>query len=426
MSKSVGIAILLLVSLLIGGSVYAFLQTHERKDKVIHTGLLGEARNNPLYASRLFLKRMGIPTKTQNSIQGLVGFPDIDTVIIIDSKRSSLSPRRTRELIEWVKSGGHVIALATHNWSYRHTNPEENLEQDEYDQEHNSATSPDPLQSFLGVRTGSKITYNDLAMSEQLLVDKIEEQGDDYKIETLFNIRLKGVDKNLAIANIWYNPILIDESNPDSKQIEIIKLRSSNFMIRHKVGEGMVTLVSSLNFIDNRQIEKANHAEILWYLIHGLHTPLNQPAAVWLIHNDKMPSLWDMLWRNAWMLILSLLFLLIAWLLTSTRRFGPLIYKEEEDRRSLNEHISSSGNFYWNSKNKKKLLDSSRIALNQKLSKTHPGWNHLSKEQKVTLINQKSKLSPEVIHRILFAPAVDQADEFTQLIRQIENIRHSI
>lgn len=423
MSRLVTFSILLLISLLIGGGIYVFLETHERKEKIIHTGLFGEARTNSLYASRLFLKRMGIPAETKSSIQGLSGFPDTDTVILINSKRSTISPRRTNELIQWVKSGGHLIALAAHDWSYRHNKNDENNK----DGSKNAIEiSPDPIQNYLGVHTGRKINYDDLAESERKLVDKIEEEGDDFVTDTLFKIHLKGVDKPLAMANSWYHPILIDRNKNNNRTTEVIKLRSTNFMVRKNVGNGLITLVSNLDFIENGQIEKADHAEILWYLVHGLHTPISKPAAVWLIHSDKSPSLWDLLWRNAWMFILSLLFLFVAWLLNSTRRFGPMIPKMDDNRRSLIEHITSSGNFYWKHNKKNLLLESSRKALNNKLSRSNPGWIHLSEKEQVNLIQEKCNLSPDVIHRALFSPTIERAEDFTDNIRQLEVIRHAI
>lgn len=84
--NKVGIIIILLLGLLIGGSFYVFLENFEYKEQTIRTGFLGEARNNPLYASRLFLKRMGIPSFTQKSIQGVTGLPDTDTVLVINSR----------------------------------------------------------------------------------------------------------------------------------------------------------------------------------------------------------------------------------------------------------------------------------------------------------------------------------------------------
>ncbi len=139
-----------------------------------------------------------------------------------------------------------------------------------------------------------------------------------------------------------------------------------------------------------------------------------------------MPPLWDILWRNFWALIISLSLLLFFWLYKSSQRFGPLIPKQEENRRSLNEHITSSGNFYWKNKQKQLLIDSSRKALMQRLSRIHPGWTQQTKEQQIKLLADQLSMQKELINKLLYAKNIEQADEFTQLIQQLEKIRKNI
>ena len=201
-------------------------------------------------------------------------------------------------------------------------------------------------------------------------------------------------------------------------------------MVRQKVGSGLITLISNMSFFDNKNIERADHAEILWHLVHGLHKPITQPKSVWLIHSDEMPSLWDILWDKAWMFILSLLLLLGAWLLLSTHRFGPMIPKQQENRRSLNEHISSSGNFYWKNDKKSKLVNSSRSALLIRLSHLHPGWEQRTEQEQVELLAQQTNMKPEILYKLVFSDIdklnLEQADTFTQLIKDLESIRTKI
>lgn len=445
MSKPLGITITALFALLLGGAIYVFLETHEKKEKTIHTGLFGEARSNPLYAGRVFLKRMGIPTETKTSVQGFTGYPSTDTVIVINSKRTTLSAYQTQQLINWVKRGGHVIALATNKWRFHRS--DKSLESDDAESidsiEGYQSTSidsrltdnmysPDPLQNYMGISTGNKIQYEDLSAADKKQLDQIEEHQEendsaDDSTEHLFKIKLQDAPKALAIQNSWFHPILVDPYYQD--KTEIVKLRSSNFIVRQKIENGLVTLVSSLDFIENKQIEKADHAEIFWHLIHGINQPIDQPSKVWLIHSDKMPPLWDLIWRNARMFIISLLVLFIAWLLLATRRFGPAIPKHAEDRRSLTEHISSSGSFYWKHNHKQELLESTRDAINQKLVLSHPNWNHLNEEQQVTLVvkdlelSKAIKVDPKDIYRALFSTSIEKPDEFTQTIRTLEIIR---
>ncbi len=415
MNKTTTLIIGILISLIIGYGIYDFYQTHEYKEKTIHTGFKGEARTNPFYASRLFLKRMGIPTETINSIQGLGELPDINTVLLISTQRTTLSPERTEKLVDWVRSGGHLIAQATRNWKYNGKADDEDIE--------DSDVSPDPLQRFMGVHTGSRTAFDEiLSESQSELIDELLDSTITSKKTD--SIKLNNADKKLHIKLFRFPRILVDDDVKE--RTEEIKIGADNFIVRQKVGRGMITLVSDFQFIRNKKIEAADHAEILWYLTHGLQTPINQPARIWLVHNDKMPSLLSLLWKNAWAFILSLLLLFLAWLMMSTRRFGPMIPKPEENRRSLKEHITSSGNFYWKNNKQHKLIESSRQALLQRLAQVHPGWAQRSQEEQIHLLVEQLSMTPEAVQRLLFANDVENANEFTQLIRQLEKIRRDL
>ena len=423
MSKKATFAVLLLVALAIGLGVYDFYQKHEYKEITIHTGYTDEARKNDYYAARLFLKRMGIDTITKDSVQDLSGLPDTNTVLVITTQRSTLSPQRTDELIEWVKSGGHLIATSTRDWKYQGKYDEDEDEDSEDEEELDDRESPDPLQRYMGVRSGSRISLIDEDEEEDSIIDGLLPKLKTEK-EGVYKIALKGASKPLSIENSWYNPLTVDDEH--KAQTEEVNLYLGNFILRQNIGDGMVTLVSDLDFVTNEGIENYDHAEILWHLIHGLHKPLAQPKHVWLIHNDNMPSLWSIIWKNAWTFVLSLAILFFAWLLMSARRFGPMIPKQQEDRRSLMEHITSSGNFYWKNNKKQLLVNSSRDALTRRLAQVFPGWTQLSEKQQVKQLAEHVSMDTKAVHRLLFAPNIEQIDEFTQLIGDLERIRKEI
>jgi hypothetical protein len=420
--------ITLVLSSIIGLGVYNFYQTYEYKEVTTRMGFKGEARKNPLYAARLFLKRMGIKTETKESVQGLNDFPDTNTIILIDTSRSTLSEKRTLELINWVKSGGHLIAKTTRDWKYSGSEKINDIKK-------SRKYSPDPLQRYLGVRTGSRTYSVDPEDEVETIIDELigadvsdAEKTDKGAVDNFNNISLKGVDKKLALDLTRFRTILLDK---DLEEVtEKIELDNNTFMIRQNVGNGLISLVADMSFIENDDIETADHAEILWHLIHGLHKPINQPKAVWLVHNDEMPSLWDILWDKAWAFILSLLLIFIAWLLLSIHRFGPIIPKQAEDRRSLNEHISSSGNFYWKHDNKSKLIESSRKALLHRLARIHPGWEQRTKEEQIMLLAEQTEMKPESLQQLLYSdannPSFAQAETFTQLIKDLEKIRNNL
>jgi len=427
-NKLIIILIVLVLSIIVGLGVYNFFQTHEYKEVTTHTGFKGEARKNPLYAARLFLKRMGIKTETKESVQGLDGFPNTNTVLLIDTNRSTLSNKRTLEMMDWVKSGGHIIAKTTKDWKYSGSEKINKINK-------SRKYSPDPLQRYLGVRTGPRSIEIDPEDEVETMVDELlgteispteGEKTDSFSDNE--KITLKGTGKKLALNIKRFRTILLD--NSFENKTEKIALNDNTFMIRQKVGNGLVTLIADMSIFENRAIEKADHAEILWYLIHGLHKPISQPEAIWLINNDEMPSLWNILWNKAWVFILSLLLLFTAWLLHSIHRFGPMIPKQSEDRRSLKEHISSSGNFYWKQEKRAKLIESSRKALLNHLSRIHPGWEQRSKEEQIALLAEQAEMTPEAIQKLLYSdannPSFKQAETFIQLIKDLESLRNKL
>ncbi len=452
MNKKTALLIIILLGLIIGFAVYGFYQTHEYKEVEIHTGFHGEARKNPLYATRLFLKRMGIPTVSKESVQGMGGFPDKNTVIILNSNRSSLSEKRTQAILDWVKSGGHLIAHATSDWSYfgkdykpskdtDETSDDDNDEQQDEDREEDQdeeadyedeinqlmekRPSRDPLQRMLGIRTGKRVSFYNEFWDDEYSDDEDESIADVFTTKLAkqkeHKIKLNRAPKELLIQSDWFYPLILDKDYADIS--EQIKIDNHNFIIRQHVGKGMVTLVSDLDFINNYMLEKADHAEILWQLVHGLDGKLEQPGKVWLINNDEMSSLWTLMWRYGWAFLTSLILLFLAWLMHGSRRFGPVIPKQEEDRRSLNEHISSSGNFYWKHDKKPLLVESSRQALMQRLARIHPGWTQMKEDEQVRILAGQTNMRPELIHKLLHDNNYQQSEEFTYLIRQLENIR---
>ncbi len=75
---------------------------------------------------------------------------------------------------------------------------------------------------------------------------------------------------------------------------------------------------------------------------------------------------------------------------------------------------------------KQKLIDSTRHALMQRLTQVHPGWTQRTKDEQIQLLATQTELTPEAVEKLLYAQNIEQADEFTSLVRQLENIRKSI
>ena len=397
----------LVVTGIIAFLIFGFFQLYEKVEEEGWKPLTGEAKTNPLFASRLFLKRMGIPTQSLESLHSLTELPSTNSVILMTASRYTLTNEKIDELLAWVEQGGHLVIPTTNYWEESYYDTDETL----VDESNNeigaeNITSADPIQNALKVH----IDTDDHIVFEE---------------DTARKIQLPNASKPLELGYDHYHPIVLDSDN-ESLQLEEVKLDGKNILIRQAIGSGLVTLVSQLDFIEYRQLNNYVHAEILWHLVHGNADDLSSPDEVWLIHSDESPSLLDIIWGKFWAFILMLAALFVAWALRVSRRFGPLIPKDEEDRRHLMEHIKASGAYYWKQKQSDELINSTRVAANQRLSRRIPGWQSLTKDQQAEAVASRLSLDTRHVFQTLHGNISNSPYDFTETIKQLEYIRTNV
>jgi len=442
-------------------SVYKFFDTHEYKDVTEYTPFKGEARENPLFAARLFLKEMGIPAENKNDLQSIgKQYPDSNSVIILDTKRNTLSRQRTEQLLAWVRDGGHLITPSNIDfnmldyWTNRDEDddkqnncPEDDIEcQDEYLEEdyreYIDESINDHLQQVLEVTSGRSVyienpedakntdnTESDTNESSDNPGDEYSdfEEDIDYDIFSLWNIKdlrifpvaLSNASKKFDLS---IEPHFYSMRSKETNESRIL-IDDEIFMLQRAVGKGMITLTAEMTIIENQLLRETDNAEFLWYLVHSNH---KEPTTVWLFHNDEMPNLLTLMWRHGWAVMLSLLALLLFWLYQSMHRFGPLIPKQQIARRRLMEHIEASGEYFWKQKNKQTLIDSTRLALNQRIARLHPTWDNTDETGKINHLAEMLDLPADHIKHLLFENSISGDEDFTQLIRELESIRRQL
>lgn len=381
-----------LISLLLVGVlaaiIYAFYDKFEKVTKEIDIGFTGEAYSNSLYASRLFLKKMGIPAE-KVEIYRLTDLPSTKTVIVINTTRSTLSAERIEQLLKWVKRGGHLITVVAPKYA--------ETEEDD-----------DILQKRLGIKT-EEMRYLDSEFYDD------QDEGSDEDYDPTVYVSLKGLKKKYALN--FYRIIPIKTNNENDEKLMV---KGSVFLVNRAYGDGLISIASDLEFAENNYIEDKDHAEFFWQLLHRKHATLDN---VWLLNSDDMPALWDWLWQNAWQLILTLSLLLVFWLYYLSNRFGPIIPAKELNRRRLLEHIQASGYFFWKKNQQDKLIASTRQAVMQKFGKLFPAWHQLTVDEQLQLASEYTEISSDKLRPLLFENRKLSMDEFIHLVQKLEAIR---
>lgn len=372
--------------LLMGAGVYWFLENYELREVETYSGLTGEARSNDLFATRLFLKRMGIPTERRDSLNKL---PPTTTTIVLNTERYSLSRQSVERLLAWVEQGGHLITRA------RATSSDK--QDDESESE--SAYKQDYLQKKLQILTLNRehFTFND--------------------------------NKNKAIpVNLPNNPrtleVELDFYHSLSSQQHTLQLatpKQHTWLVEKALGRGQVTLISHLNFIDNVSIDEYDHAEILWTL---LHSQRRVPESVWLVTFDEQPSLWLMIWKHAWMLLITLALLFIFSVWKYSPRFGTLQDIPSLQRRRIAEHIQASGRFLWFKQNNGQalLIQGLQQAIHEYSVRLIPHWDSLETEQRYQQLAEHWAMPAKQLQHLLEQSSLTK-NEFLLLAQLHQKLR---
>ena len=383
----------------------SFFHFYEKVESKRWKPFTGEARKNPLFAGRLFLKQMGIPSYSSEGFQVLNNLPSTDSVIVMTASRHNLPEDKSHELLAWVEQGGHLLVSNTEYWGSNYVENNTPLVDESENSEH-AIFSNDVIQKALKVHINTQLHI-------------------DFEPEKPRAIQLPNAPKPLELSHNYYPAIILNSDNK-SEQLETVKLDGKNIIIRQVFGKGLITLASDLQFIEYRELGNADQAEIFWYLIHRDKTVLTTPSAVWLIHSDKSVSLFTIAWSRFWPVVLMLSILLLAWVLRVSRRFGPLIPKQGEDRRQLMDHIEASGAYYWEQKQSDTLVDSTRAAANYRLSQRIPGWQSLTKDQQAENVAKRLKLNTQQVFQTLHGNVSHSPHNFTETIKQLEYIRTNV
>jgi len=388
------VLLLLLVGLLIVG--YSQLEFIE-EEETIHFGLRGEAAKKPLLAAERFLLRMGIAAKTLDNSSRLLQQLGSNDVLLMTSNRQTLGPIHSQQLLDWVQAGGRLVITLPHQ-AIRDLQDEIEEARDDDDPDWEFTQKPRLRDHILDTLALEAHYDNELRRCE-IETTQIDVEDTDNFLEIDFNPRfyLNGANED---------DLVIDHQNGDA-------------FVRRELGKGMVTVISDLNFLTYRNIGDYDHAEFLWYIVNG-------EGKVWMVTQNDMPSILAWLWQNANEIMVASLLLLLIWLWSRAPRFGPLVAEAPPVRRRILEHILASGRFMWQHQQQARLLRAVRQELLDTAARRHPAWVGMTTNERTMHVANITGLNTDAAHRLLNGEDVQQRQEFTRLIRQLEHIRKKL
>ncbi|WP_299585521.1 DUF4350 domain-containing protein [uncultured Microbulbifer sp.] len=426
----IGFALLLCAAL-----AWLFLAFFERYTEEKDRGWGAEARRNPFLAAEHYLAEVGLEPRQAENISVLNTLP-ADATLFIASSSQIYNPQRVEELLQWVESGGHAIVVArTEGFDFDKGRSEERdwlLEalgvsmmegHEEFHFEH-------PLQPLIGEDAelnpeqspGEALREYNRKIDEGLVEDKAESEAEkprnpDVEPENLVTLPTASgaeIQLHFDASHLLYHEG-IDDSSAEGAPLFFAKVwredEAAPFM-QFGRGTGVITLLTDSTIWQSHRIGHFDHAYFLQLLAgSGDFVFLTRP---------RFESLGFLARKYAAEFFISGLLALFGWLLLRARRFGPLQPPPESVRRSLLEHISACGHYYWRDDQCERLLRGQREALLRRLGAT--GASAAARQKLCKKLSAETNLSEHSIIACLWGKPAISEESFTEQMRTLQRI----
>jgi hypothetical protein len=376
---------LLLVCLLAAAGFYAWSKATPY-DEVIDRGPSPEAQANPYLAAEHFLRKQGLPVDHAFGLDRLADLPSEHHSLLLLTERSNMSPRQVEQLLDWTRSGGHLLVVAEALW----------------DEE--TGKSGDLLLDRLQIR--------------QVLSDEPEEPAPARKEKTPDLTRLY-IDNETAPAYFGFDTAFNLTDPKHLAQFSANSARSSHLM-QLDLGQGRVTVITDSDLWKTANIGKHDNAWLLWYLTQG--------TAVTLLANGDVDDLFSLLLRYFPQALVALTALIALALWHAAMRQGPIQAPAPKARRQLQEHLKASADFLLRRNGQRTLVQALQRDILRAARHRHPSFEHLDDAQQWQVLEHLTHQPSHVISQAL-GPLPEKrlsSADFSRQVACLQTLRNAL
>ena len=376
---------LLLACLLGAGGLYVWHKAIPY-DEVVDRGPSPEALGNPYLAAEHFLREQGLVVDHANGLERLSDLPPKDRSLLLLGERGNMTPRQVDQLLDWAKSGGHLLVVAEALWD------------EETDK------SGDLLLDRLYI-------HQTLSDEPDQLAPARKKKGPD--LTKLY------VDNETAPAYFSFDT---DFNLTDPKHLAQFSANSakSSHLMQLNLGQGSVTVVTDSDLWKTPGIGKHDNAWLLWYLNQGTH--------VTLLFNSDVDDLFTLLMRYFPQALVALAALIALALWQAGMRQGPIQAPAPKARRQLQEHLEASADFLLRRSGQGPLLHALQRDILRAARRRHPGFEHLDTAEQWQVLEHLTRQPSHVISQALGplpAKRLSSAD-FSRQVACLQTLRNAL
>ena len=376
---------LVLACLLGAGAFYAWHKAIPY-DEVVDRGPSPEAQANAFLAAEYFLRERGLNVEHANSLERLSNLSPKGNSLLLLGERSNMTPRQVEQLLDWAKSGGHVLLVAEALW------------------DEDTGKSGDLLLDRLNIHQTLSETFDQPASPRK------KKAPDLTKLY---------VDNETAPAYFSFDT---DFNLTDPKHLAQFSANSAkaSHLMQRDFGQGTVTVITDSDLWKTANIGKHDNAWLLWYL--------NQGKDVTLLFNSEADNLLALLMRYFPEALVAIIALVALALWQAGMRQGPIQAPAPKARRQLQEHLKASADFLLRRGGQSMLLQALQRDIQRAARRRHPGFEHLETVVQWQVLERLTRQPFHVISQVLGplpAKRLSSAD-FSLQVAQLQTLRNAL
>ena len=374
-----------LACLLGAGAFYAWHKAIPYEE-VIDRGPSPQAQANPYLAAEHFLRQQGLTVTHANTLERLADLPPKGHSLLLLGERGNMTPGQVNQLLDWAKSGGHLLVVAEALW----------------DEE--AGSSGDQLLDRLNIH--------------QALSEAFDEPASPRKKKAPDLTKLY-VDNETAPAYFNFDT---DFNLTDPKHLAQFSANSakSSHLMQRDFGHGSVTVVTDSDVWKNPSIGQYDNAWLLWYL--------NQGTEVTLLFHTDVDSLLTLLMRYFPQALVALVALIALALWQACMRQGPIQAPVPKARRQLQEHLKASADFLLRRSGQGALLRALQHDIQRAARRRHPGFEQLETAEQWQVLERLTRQPSHVISQALGPLAAKRLNSagFSRQVACLQTLRNAL
>lgn len=343
----------------------------------VETGYKGKARLNPWLAAERFAAAYGFEVESLTSWQA----PEEDDSVWFVPASVLNNESFVGKAEKWVDTGGHLVVLLDHAGAeisdWRSFNSEIEVE-----------SALRALFERNGIKLNQREHDRKTWSTDKVMIDF---EGEKFSLEA-------GAGKQVAAEG-----------------------GKSGVFASVEVGEGRISAIADARIFRNRWLGDQDHAALLLALIDAS----DFEGSVRFSRGSSL-SLWAMLARHLWAVLLGLLALLGLWLWRNLVRFGPMEAEQAPDAaRSYDHHLEALGGFHWRTCRARDLLGPLRERiLEHALRMGHRGGHRA--EDIHQWLSARSGLPADRISQVLAPGQTSDGVALTRTVADLQKLYRSL